>query len=396
MARRATGTNAAHGTPRDTPLAAAERARIRTDVGREMFAEQHGRDPKDPRELSVVPRPELPAGDHRGGRVRPDVLPGQVGVHAVGGRPRRRSPSRSRRRTTPRSPTPCGGWSGRRGTPGAARGGVQQVDTPGLVAAAFTHRDSRAGDPDLHTHVAVSPRSRSADPDGTGGGSPWTRGCCTGQRRRLRALQHPPRGRAAPAARGDVRARSDADAAAAAGKRTVREIVGVDPRTDARRGPRGGRASTSAGPRWRPRSRPTTAGRRPRWRRSSWPSRPPWRPGTPSTSPAPRPSSAATWRAEAAHLLGCPRPGRPARRHGASPLPPRSAAHTSRSGTHPAQRRRPARPRTTDPCASSRPGPRGRSGTSAPRPNGRSATGSAGVRTDLTSTSWSTRSSPTS
>ena len=26
----------------------------------------------------------------------------------------------------------------------------------GLVAASFTHRDSRAGDPDLHTHVAVS------------------------------------------------------------------------------------------------------------------------------------------------------------------------------------------------------------------------------------------------
>jgi hypothetical protein len=25
-----------------------------------------------------------------------------------------------------------------------------------LVAAAFTHRDSRAGDPDLHTHVAVA------------------------------------------------------------------------------------------------------------------------------------------------------------------------------------------------------------------------------------------------
>jgi TrwC relaxase len=26
----------------------------------------------------------------------------------------------------------------------------------GLVAAAFTHRDSRAGDPDLHTHVEVA------------------------------------------------------------------------------------------------------------------------------------------------------------------------------------------------------------------------------------------------
>ena len=26
----------------------------------------------------------------------------------------------------------------------------------GLLAVAFTHRDSRAGDPDLHTHVAIS------------------------------------------------------------------------------------------------------------------------------------------------------------------------------------------------------------------------------------------------
>lgn len=34
--------------------------------------------------------------------------------------------------------------------------GVRQVETHGLIAAAFTHRDSRAGDPDLHTHVAVA------------------------------------------------------------------------------------------------------------------------------------------------------------------------------------------------------------------------------------------------
>jgi conjugative relaxase-like TrwC/TraI family protein len=34
--------------------------------------------------------------------------------------------------------------------------GVRQVNVRGLVAAAFTHRDSRAGDPDLHTHVAVA------------------------------------------------------------------------------------------------------------------------------------------------------------------------------------------------------------------------------------------------
>jgi conjugative relaxase-like TrwC/TraI family protein len=30
--------------------------------------------------------------------------------------------------------------------------GIRQVNVRGLVAAAFTHRDSGAGDPDLHTH----------------------------------------------------------------------------------------------------------------------------------------------------------------------------------------------------------------------------------------------------
>ena len=34
--------------------------------------------------------------------------------------------------------------------------GAAQIDATGLVAAAFDHRDSRTGDPDLHTHVAVA------------------------------------------------------------------------------------------------------------------------------------------------------------------------------------------------------------------------------------------------
>jgi hypothetical protein len=33
----------------------------------------------------------------------------------------------------------------------------------GLVAAACTHRDSRAGDPDLHTHVAVANKVQTLD-----------------------------------------------------------------------------------------------------------------------------------------------------------------------------------------------------------------------------------------
>ena len=43
------------------------------------------------------------------------------------------------------------------------KAGVRQVDTAGLLAAAFVHRSSRAGDPQLHTHVLVSGRVRCAD-----------------------------------------------------------------------------------------------------------------------------------------------------------------------------------------------------------------------------------------
>lgn len=43
------------------------------------------------------------------------------------------------------------------------KGGVRQVDTEGLLAAAFVHRSSRAGDPQLHTHVLVSGRVRCGD-----------------------------------------------------------------------------------------------------------------------------------------------------------------------------------------------------------------------------------------
>ncbi|MFP5256089.1 MAG: MobF family relaxase [Acidimicrobiia bacterium] len=43
------------------------------------------------------------------------------------------------------------------------KAGVRQVDTDGFLAAAFVHRSSRAGDPQLHTHVLVSGRVRCAD-----------------------------------------------------------------------------------------------------------------------------------------------------------------------------------------------------------------------------------------
>jgi len=46
--------------------------------------------------------------------------------------------------------------------------GERQIDTHGFIGAAFTHRDSRAGDPDLHTHLAISNKVRAVQdhPDG--------------------------------------------------------------------------------------------------------------------------------------------------------------------------------------------------------------------------------------
>ena len=42
-------------------------------------------------------------------------------------------------------------------------GGVRVVKTRGLIATMFVHRDSRAGDPNLHTHVAVANKVQAAD-----------------------------------------------------------------------------------------------------------------------------------------------------------------------------------------------------------------------------------------
>ena len=44
------------------------------------------------------------------------------------------------------------------------RGGVEQAPGSGLLAAAFRHRTSRAGDPDVHTHVLVA--NMTEGPDG--------------------------------------------------------------------------------------------------------------------------------------------------------------------------------------------------------------------------------------
>ena len=201
-ATRFTAYNLRHGLHWKTPVPAEERARIRTELGNELFPREHGRAPIDDREARVLPGQGHPPADHRGRRLRPDLHPGEVGLDAVGARrPRHRRAGRGR---PPRCGRAHAGVAGdsevlftRRG-----RGGVQQVKARGLIAAQFTHRDARSGDPHLHTHVAVSNKVQ----DLTGR---WLavdgRVALQGQRHPLGDVQHPPRGRAHRPARGAVR-----------------------------------------------------------------------------------------------------------------------------------------------------------------------------------------------
>ena len=189
----------------------------------EMFAEEHGRTPVDARELSGS-SPALPASDHRGGRVRPDVLPGQERVARCGRSPPRRSPSRSSAAHHAAVADALAGWRSTPPTPGAARNGV---------AAGRRHRAGRGGvhPPRLPrrrpgpAHPRRGHRTRSQTLT-TGGGWRWTGGSlfkanvAASERynTRLEALLIDRLGRR-------LRRRGQAPTA---GKRPVREIVGVD------------------------------------------------------------------------------------------------------------------------------------------------------------------------
>jgi conjugative relaxase-like TrwC/TraI family protein len=155
VAKRIATFNQAAGLPGDWAVPAADRARIRTEVAREFFIAEHGRKPEGARELAATiakhsrPRSQAVAGyDLTFSPVKsvsalwavadPSTAAAIERAHraAVGDALRFIEQHALYTRT---------------GT-----NGVRQVEVRGLVAAAFTHRDSRAGDPDLHTHVAVA------------------------------------------------------------------------------------------------------------------------------------------------------------------------------------------------------------------------------------------------
>ena len=157
--------NAEAGAHWNATITADVRAQIRTRVAVNLFSEEYGRPPADDRELSGFIA--------RNTRAR---------TTAVAGYDLTFSPVKSVSALWAIAPLPVAEqieaahdaavadvleWlqdSAAFTRTGA--NGVAQVDTEGLIAAAFTHRDSRAGDPDLHTHVAVSNKVSHVDANG--------------------------------------------------------------------------------------------------------------------------------------------------------------------------------------------------------------------------------------
>jgi hypothetical protein len=162
VAKRIATRHETAGQLGDESLPAAERARVRTEVAQEFFRAEHGRDPMDAREIAATiakhsrPGTQTVAGfDLTFSPVKsvstlwaiadPHVAAQIEASHRAAVRDALSFIERHALFT-------------RQGT-----NGVRQVNVTGLVAAAFTHRDSRAGDPDLHTHVAVANKVQTLD-----------------------------------------------------------------------------------------------------------------------------------------------------------------------------------------------------------------------------------------
>jgi DNA primase catalytic core len=154
--------NTIRGLDGVTPVPEEERARIRTALASTMFVESYGRPPADARELS--------------GQL---ARVSRQATTAVAGYDLTFSPVKSVSTLWAIAPPEIAAiieqahadaiadtlrWLEDHATyTRIGRNGVAQVEVRGLIAAAFTHRDSRAGDPDLHTHVAISNKVQTHD-----------------------------------------------------------------------------------------------------------------------------------------------------------------------------------------------------------------------------------------
>ena len=226
VAKRIGALNAAIGEPVDAWVAAADRARIRTQVAREFFVAEHGRAPVDARELAAQiakssrPRTQTVAGfDLTFSPVKSVSALWAVAEPAVAAVIERAHRAAVRDALTFIEKQALFTRTGPQG--------IRQVNVRGLVAAAFTHRDSRAGDPDLHTHVAVANKVQTIDGRwlSIDGRVLFKAKVAASETYNTALEQH---------LRDALGVRFAARAGADPGKRPIREIVGVDPRLNQR------------------------------------------------------------------------------------------------------------------------------------------------------------------
>lgn len=155
VAKRIAAINEAAGLPGDWPVPAADRAEVRTEVGTEFFRAEHGREPADARELAAaIAKHSRPKTNAVAGYDLTFSPVKSVSVLWAISDPKTAAAIERAHQAAIKDALgfiESKALFTRRGT-----NGVRQVDVRGLVATAFTHRDSRSGDPDLHTHVAVA------------------------------------------------------------------------------------------------------------------------------------------------------------------------------------------------------------------------------------------------
>ncbi|RHW28463.1 transfer protein Tra [Nocardioides immobilis] len=162
VARRLAEFNEAAGVPGDWPVPAADRAKIRTEVAQEFFCAEHGREAADARELATTiakhsrPRTNAVAGyDLTFSPVKSVSTLWSVADQQTAAVIERAHQAAVGNALAFIEDTALFTRQG--------ANGVRQVNVRGLVATGFTHRDSRAGDPDLHTHVAVANKVQTLD-----------------------------------------------------------------------------------------------------------------------------------------------------------------------------------------------------------------------------------------
>ncbi len=162
VARAFTDHNRARGACDAAPIPLEVRARIRTGIARDMFRAEYGRDVLDARELSGhlarLSRQQTTAV--AGYDLTFSPVKSVSALWALADPPIAADIERAHHAAV----TDALGFIEREALfTRLGKGGVRQVEVRGLVAAAFTHRDSRAGDPDLHTHVAVANKVQTLD-----------------------------------------------------------------------------------------------------------------------------------------------------------------------------------------------------------------------------------------